>query len=83
MCLQSSEGEIAEDLDLWHATIIKHASKHHVDGHVPRSDAQDLYKTLDSIQAGAVGWKTYKLHYTGLKPQTLPQWMLEMYELNA
>jgi hypothetical protein len=76
MCFQSSEGEIAEGLDLWHATIIKHASEHRSNGHVPWSGAQDLYKTLNSIQAGTVGWKTYKFYYTRPKPQTPPQWML-------
>ena len=72
VCLQSSAGEITEGLDLWHATVIKHASEHCADGYVPWSDAQDLHKTLNSIQAGTVGWKTYKFNYTGLKPQTLP-----------
>jgi hypothetical protein len=56
ICLQSSEGEIAEGLDLWCATVIKHASEYHANGHVPWSDMQDLYKMLDSIQAGTVGW---------------------------
>jgi hypothetical protein len=72
MHLQSSEGEIAEGLELWCATVTKHASEHCTDGHVPWSDVQDLYKMLNSIQASTVGWQTYKFHYTGPRPQTLP-----------
>jgi hypothetical protein len=83
MRLQLSEDVVTEGLDLWRATVIKHASDHRAHGHVPWRDVQDLYKMLNSIQAGAVGWKTYKFHYTGLKLQTPPRWMLEMYELNA
>jgi Plavaka transposase len=81
--LQSSEETIATGLDLWRATVIKHAAEHRADGHVPWRDAQDLYRLLDSIQAGAVGWKTYKFRYTGPKPQTPPLWMEATYELNA
>jgi len=82
VCLQSSEDEIHEGLDLWHATVIKHESEHPTTDHVPWKNAHDLYEMLDSIKAGAVGWKTYKFCYTGSKPQTPPQWMEETYELN-
>ena len=51
--LQLSEETITTGLDLWCATVIKHAAEHHADGHVPWRDAQDLYRLLDSIQAGA------------------------------
>jgi len=81
--LQSSESDIAVGLDLWHVTVIKHASEHHADDHVPWRDAQDLYQMLDSIQAGGVAWKTYKFHYTGPKPSMPPQWMNTTYELNT
>jgi hypothetical protein len=70
--LQSSEDKIHEGLDLWRATVIKHESKHPVTNHVPWRNTQDLYKTLDSIKAGAVGWKTCKFRYTGPKPHTPP-----------
>ena len=82
VCLQSSEDEIHEGLDLWHATVIKHKSEHPTTDHVPWKNAHDLYEMLDSIKAGAVGWKTYNFCYTGSKPQTPPQWMEETYKLN-
>jgi len=75
--LQSSEDEIHEGQDLWCAIVIKHESEY------PMTDyAHNLYKMLDFIKAGAVGWKTYKFGYTGSKPQTPPQWMEETYKLN-
>ncbi|KAG5635859.1 hypothetical protein DXG03_005222, partial [Asterophora parasitica] len=81
--LQSSEDEIHEGLEIWHATVIKHDSEHTSKGHVPWQNAHDLEATIDSIKAGAVGWKTYKFHYLGPKPQTAPQWMETEYKLNT
>lgn len=81
--LQSSEDEIYHGLDIWRATVIKHASEHSVHDGVPWKNAQDLYATIDSIKAGSVGWKTYKFRYHGPKPPTPPQWMEETYELNT
>lgn len=83
MRLQSSENEINEGLDIWRATVIKHRSEHRGTDDVPWRNAQDFYKTLDSIKVGDVGWKTFKFCYKGPKPQTPPQWMEEIYELNA
>ncbi|TFK32680.1 hypothetical protein BDQ12DRAFT_701098 [Crucibulum laeve] len=81
--LQSSVEDIAQGLDLWHAVVITHASKpdHNID--VPWRTAADLYETIDAIQIGAVGWKTFKFHYSGPKPPTPPQWMENTYKLNA
>ncbi|KAG5640082.1 hypothetical protein DXG03_001284 [Asterophora parasitica] len=53
--LQSSEDEIHEGLEIWHATVIKHDSEHTSEGHVPWQNAHDLKATIDSIKAGAVG----------------------------
>ncbi|KAF8227758.1 hypothetical protein L208DRAFT_1491607 [Tricholoma matsutake] len=83
MRLQSLADEIHKGLDIWHATVIKHETEYGETDHVPWRNAQDLYKTLDSIKAGGVSWKTFKFCYTGLKPQTPPRWMEETYELNA
>ena len=71
-------------LDLWHATIAKHGSKHStvVNG-VLWHDTDMLYETIDAIQAGDAPWKNYKFSYSGPKPTTPPHWMEEMYELNA
>ena len=83
--LQSSEDEICEGLELWRAAVIKHERKHgnSETEDIPWKNAQELYKTLDLIKAGDVSWKTFKLSYTGPKPQTPPRWMEETYELNA
>ena len=81
--LQSSEDEICEGLELWRATVVKHESEHGETECVPWKDAQDLYKTIDLIKAGNVNWTTFKLSYTGPKPQMPPRWMEETYELNT
>jgi hypothetical protein len=78
--LQSSESEILTGLDLWRATVIKHGSKH---DDIPWHNAQDLYETIDSIQAGEAPWKTFTFSYSGPKPPTPPRWMEETYELNT
>lgn len=78
--LQSLEDQIHEGLDLWLAAIIK--SKSH--GSIPWTSADDLYRTIDSIQAGNAPWKMYKFLYAGPKPTgVVPQWMEEEYELNT
>ena len=73
MWLQSSADDINMGLDLWSATVIKHRSKHESSEGVPWGSASKLYETIDSILAGNVTWKTFYLHYTGLKPQPAPQ----------
>lgn len=83
MHLQSSEDEIHEGLDLWHATVIKHEAEHNPHDSVPWWNAKDLYETLDSITAGGIGWKTFKFCYMGPKPLTPPQWMNKIYILNV
>ena len=80
--LQSSASDILEGLDLWRATIVKHSFKHPTADDIPWCNADELYKTIDSIQTGDAPWKSHKLLYSGLKPQTPPQWMEETYELN-
>lgn len=78
--LQSSESEINEGLNLWLASIIKYKSN----GDVPWNSAEELYDTIDSIQAGDTPWKTYTFTYKGHKPDGIaPQWMEQEYELNT
>ena len=62
---------------------MKHTSKHSTAADVPWRNADDLYKTIDSIQSGDAPWKCYRFSYTGPKPVVPPQWMEETYELNA
>jgi hypothetical protein len=81
--LQSSADEIREGLDLWRAAIIKHASDHDALDSVPWDNAEQLYKTIDSIDTGEIGWKTLKFSYTGPKPLTPPLWMEQSYDLNV
>jgi hypothetical protein len=80
--LQSSKSEILEGLDLWHATVIKHESLHQTSDSVPWCNADNLYNTIDSIQAGDAPWKCYTFSYTGPKPPSPPCWMEETYELS-
>ena len=74
--------DILEGLDLWRATIVKHSSEHPAADDILWHNADKLYKTIDSIQTGDALWKSHKLLYSGLKPQTPPRWMEETYELN-
>jgi len=76
--MQSSEANIVEGLDLWRAAKIKESRN----GDIPWGNADDLYNTINSIQAGHAPWRSYKFRYTGPKPQTPPQWMNETYDLN-
>ena len=74
--VQSSAKAINTALDMWQASILKHGED------VPWSSAQDLYKTIDSIQLGDAPWKVYKISYQGpLPPGTPPKWMTQTYEL--
>lgn len=81
--LQSSQKDILTGLDLWHATVVKHGLEQCSDTDLPWKNAQELYDTIDSVQAGAAPWKTFTFKYSGPKPPTLPQWMEDKYELNA
>jgi len=83
VCLQSSESNILEGLDLWCAMVIKHQSAHEPFEGIPWKNVNELYSMINSIAVGGVGWKSYKFHYTGPKPAALPQWMEETYDLNV
>jgi hypothetical protein len=50
---------------------------------VPWDNTEQLYESIDSIDAGEIGWKTLKFSYTGPKPSTPPQWMEQTYDLNV
>ena len=70
--LQSSASDILEGLDLWRATVVKHSSEHPTADDIPWRNADELYKTIDSIQTGDALWKSHKLSYSGTKPQMPP-----------
>ena len=75
--LQASELKINCVLDLWMAANIKAGR----DERVPWSSAEDMYATIDAIQAGNAPWKTITFRYNGPCPANPPKWMLETYEL--
>lgn len=83
MEVQSSAAEISQDLDIMLANIMKYTNNTDVSGPNGWRNAKDMYATIDSIKAGDVPWKTYKFRYTGPKPSTPPQWMLQDYELSV
>ncbi|KAJ7429538.1 hypothetical protein B0H11DRAFT_2405483 [Mycena galericulata] len=73
---QSSASNINTALDLWAASVMG------LGGSVPWQNAQDLYATIDEIQAGDAPWKTYHIRYAGPLPAgTPPKWMTQDYEL--
>ncbi|KAF8264616.1 hypothetical protein EI94DRAFT_1772597 [Lactarius quietus] len=82
--LQSSANDIQCGLDLWRAKVKRHQTDNDSCDKVPWKTTKELYDSIDSISAGAVGWTTYKLSYNGPQPAgTPPQWMEETYELNV
>ena len=83
VCLQSSESDILEGLDLWHVTVIKHQSQHEPLDGIPWNNINEFHAMINSVAVGGVGWKSYKFCYTGPKPAAPPQWMEETYDLNA
>lgn len=83
MYSQSSKSEILEGLDLWCAAVVKHNSEHLTEDGVPWRNADDLYNTIDSIQASNTPWRSYKFSYVGPKPANPSAWMEETYELNT
>jgi hypothetical protein len=76
--LESSSKKIKRGLDLWQASIFREGSLRRV----PWRNAEELYETIDSIQAGVAPWKVKNIRYNGLKPEDPPHWMLDTYELN-
>ncbi|KAL0957424.1 hypothetical protein HGRIS_014901 [Hohenbuehelia grisea] len=76
--LQDSRRDIAQALDMWAATVIKHGGEPE---DVPWRTAKEMYKTIDAIQLGDVPWKVYKVQYQGPLPDNPPKWMTQMYEL--
>ena len=74
--LQDSAANINKALDIWQASILQYG------GNVPWTNAQDLYDTINKIQAGSAPWKVYKICYQGVVPAGIPpKWMTETYEL--
>ena len=75
--LQSSKPDILEGLDLWRATVVKYESAQHKSAaeDVPWHNADALYETIDSIQAGDALWKSYRFSYTG--PKCYVEFVLE------
>ena len=77
--LQSSAAKIAQGLDLWSATCIKHGSA----AGAPWRNVKEMYTTIDAIQVGSLPFKSFEFQYTGPKPSSPPDWMEQVYELNA
>ncbi|KAF9549689.1 hypothetical protein CPC08DRAFT_769029 [Agrocybe pediades] len=77
--LQASEKQINRGLDLWLASKIQ--SGNTKSSTVPWSSADEMYATIDSIQAGNAPFKTVSFRYAGKLPQNPPSWMTQTYEL--
>ncbi|KAG2103164.1 hypothetical protein BD769DRAFT_1393544 [Suillus cothurnatus] len=61
--------QINKLLDLWALTLMKHK-----DG-PPFTDYRDLYKTINNISVGDVKWQSFSAQYTGVRPDVVPSWM--------
>ncbi|KAH6904373.1 hypothetical protein BKA70DRAFT_1193076 [Coprinopsis sp. MPI-PUGE-AT-0042] len=76
----SSEAKINKGLDLWLATKVQATGNPDCEG-LPWSSTQDLYKTVDEIQAGSAPFTTVHFQYSGLLPTNPPKWMTQKYDL--
>ncbi|KAG2126953.1 hypothetical protein DEU56DRAFT_872848 [Suillus clintonianus] len=73
---QMSAGDINVLLDLWAATLLKHNDK------PPFADCRDLHKTIDSTPVGDVKWQSFRVQYTGEKPEhNVPPWMGQCHDV--
>jgi hypothetical protein len=71
-----SAGDINVLLDLWAATLLKHNDK------PPFADYRDLHKTIDSTPVGDVKWQSFRVQYTGEKPENnVPPWMGQSHDV--
>lgn len=78
--LKTSAKQIGRGLELWQATLLKAGSSEKV----PWKSAEELYATIDAIQAGGAPWTTHTFQYNGPKPTgAVPAWMTETYELSV
>ncbi|KAI9432273.1 hypothetical protein H4582DRAFT_1793839, partial [Lactarius indigo] len=77
--LQLLAAKIAEGLNLWSATSIKHGTTISA----PWRNAKEMYATIDSIKIGSLPFKAFAFQYTGPKLTVPPCWMEEVYELNT
>src|ERR1700733_3244141 len=68
---------INKGLDLWLAATLKAGD----DTPLPWSSAEEMYKTIDSIQEGDAPFKTICFKYSGPICSNSPRWMTETYEL--
>ncbi|KAI5886109.1 uncharacterized protein SCHCODRAFT_02673152 [Schizophyllum commune H4-8] len=74
---QSSAGGINKNLDILTATLLPTSGRT-----FPWKNAQDVYDSIDSIQASSTPFRSIKMRYTGpLPPGTPPKWMTETYEM--
>ena len=78
--LQASKKQIGRGLDIWSAILLREKSN----CHVPWKSAEELYQTIDSIQAGDAPWVTCEFRYGSPKPpDDILQWMQETYKLST
>jgi hypothetical protein len=65
-------------LDLWAASLLKHGNM------PPFVDHKDLYKTIDNIPIGGINWQSFKIQYSGKKPDIpadVPSWMSQQFDV--
>ena len=71
-----SAGNINSILNLWAASLAPHGEE------PPFHNAAELYNCIDATTLGEVPWQTFKLHYTGERPNgPVPSWMEAEYDI--
>ncbi|KAG1866909.1 hypothetical protein F4604DRAFT_1881740 [Suillus subluteus] len=74
---QMSAPNINTLLNLWAVSLLKHGDQ------PPFADHKDLYKTIDNIPIGGISWQSFKIQYSGEKPDgpDVPPWMNQQFEV--
>ncbi|KAG1874418.1 hypothetical protein F4604DRAFT_1880883 [Suillus subluteus] len=74
---QMSAPNINTLLDLWAASLLKHGDQ------PPFADHKDLYKTINNILISGISWQSFKIQYSGEKPDgpDVPPWMNQQFEV--
>lgn len=78
----SSKAKINRGLDLWLAAKVQATGNTNCAG-LPWASADEMYATIDEIQAGNAPFHLVEFRYDGPLPKNPPAWMMQTYELHV
>jgi hypothetical protein len=72
---QMSAGNFGMLCELWAATLLPHGDT------PPFLNYDELCQTIDKTPVGGVAWESFKLSYSGSRPDDVPSWMENEHEI--